>query len=125
MMLSMSAGAPASRVILMSSEVLLDAGAVSRCRRRVHLEHDPAMRETPLAPPNPAAEQRIADAATHRLDIAKRLEDAQSVTSDGWVTVSRDQPTHSAYGRTACVSGGTRNGGGPAIHRHLVPRSPQ
>jgi predicted RecB family nuclease len=77
----------------MGSEVLLDAGAVSRCRRRVHLEHDPTMRATPLLPPSPAAEQRIADAETHRLAISRRLENGQNVTSDGWVTVSRDQPT--------------------------------
>jgi predicted RecB family nuclease len=75
----------------MGTEVLLDAGAVSRCRRRVHLEHDPAMRETPLLPPDPAAEQRIADAAAHRLEIAKRLSAAQDA-GDGWVTIDRELP---------------------------------
>jgi predicted RecB family nuclease len=59
----------------------------------VHLEHDPTMRETPLLPPDPAAEQRIADAATHRLEIAKRLADAQNVPEGDWVTISREQPT--------------------------------
>jgi predicted RecB family nuclease len=76
----------------MGTEVLLDAGAVNRCRRRVHLEHDPAMRETPLLPPDPAAEQRIADAAAHRLDLAKRLATAQDA-GERWVMISRDQPT--------------------------------
>ncbi|RZQ62157.1 TM0106 family RecB-like putative nuclease [Amycolatopsis suaedae] len=71
----------------MSSEVVLDAGAVSRCRRRVHLEHDPAMREVPLAPPDPASAQRIADAATHRATIARRLMDA---SRGEWVSVSRE-----------------------------------
>ena len=60
----------------MSFEVLLDAGVVTRCRRRVHLEHDPAMRGVDLGPPDPAIEQRIADAAAHRADIAGRLLEA-------------------------------------------------
>ncbi|WP_177228672.1 TM0106 family RecB-like putative nuclease [Amycolatopsis sacchari] len=74
----------------METEVLLDAGAVSRCRRRVHLEADPAMRGVPLAPPDPAAEQRIADAAAHREVIRKRL--VEAVPGAGWVTVPRDLP---------------------------------
>jgi predicted RecB family nuclease len=73
----------------METEVLLDAGAVSRCRRRVHLEHDPSMRDTPLAPPDPAAEQRIADAAAHRAEIRRHLVDRVEGT---WVTVPRELP---------------------------------
>ncbi|MGX7823702.1 TM0106 family RecB-like putative nuclease [Actinokineospora sp. 24-640] len=57
----------------MTTTVLLDAGVVSRCRRRVHLEHDPAMREAPRAAPDPTAELRKADAAAHRRAIADRL----------------------------------------------------
>jgi predicted RecB family nuclease len=53
--------------------VLLDAGVVSRCRRRVHLEHDPAMRDATQAPPDPAGEQRKADAEAHRRSIAEEL----------------------------------------------------
>ncbi|GAA1967196.1 TM0106 family RecB-like putative nuclease [Amycolatopsis minnesotensis] len=75
----------------MGAEVLLDAGAVSRCRRRVHLEHDPGMRDVPLPPPDPASEQRIADAAAHRLAIRQRLVDASAADAT-WVTVSRDLP---------------------------------
>ncbi|MFD8492518.1 TM0106 family RecB-like putative nuclease [Amycolatopsis sp. NPDC059657] len=75
----------------MGPDVLLDAGAVSRCRRRVHLDHDPAMRDVPLAPPDPAAEQRIADATAHRKEIARQLEEAANA-GDGWVTIARDQP---------------------------------
>ncbi|WP_158879916.1 TM0106 family RecB-like putative nuclease [Amycolatopsis anabasis] len=74
----------------MGNEVLLDAGAVSRCRRRVHLEHDPVMLGVPLSPPDPAAEQRIADAAAHRAEIRNRLVQA---TGDGWVTVPRELPS--------------------------------
>ncbi|MGW4482722.1 TM0106 family RecB-like putative nuclease [Amycolatopsis sp. NPDC004368] len=77
----------------MGNEVLLDAGAVSRCRRRVHLEHDPAMREVPLPPPDPTAQQRIADATAHREAILQRLMAASggSVSSE-WVRVPRDLP---------------------------------
>ncbi|MGW5050833.1 TM0106 family RecB-like putative nuclease [Actinokineospora sp. NPDC004072] len=57
----------------MTTTVLLDAGVVSRCRRRVHLEHDPAMRDAHRADPDPTAELRKADAAAHRRAIADRL----------------------------------------------------
>ncbi|MGW0521381.1 TM0106 family RecB-like putative nuclease [Crossiella sp. NPDC003009] len=57
----------------MTSAVLLDAGVVTRCRRRVHLEHDPTMADAPKAPPDPAAEQRMSDAAAHRRVVADRL----------------------------------------------------
>jgi predicted RecB family nuclease len=73
----------------MGNEVLLDAGAVSRCRRRVHLEHDPSMRDAPLAPPDPSAEQRIADAAAHRAEIARRLIDATAADVE-WATIPRE-----------------------------------
>ncbi|MEY8041085.1 TM0106 family RecB-like putative nuclease [Saccharopolyspora cebuensis] len=57
----------------MEDEVLLDAGVVTRCRRRVHLEHDPAMRDAPRAPLDLGIEQRIADATAHRADVARVL----------------------------------------------------
>ncbi|KFZ83417.1 recombinase RecB [Amycolatopsis sp. MJM2582] len=78
-------------MLSVSNEVLLDAGAVSRCRRRVHLEHDPAMREVPLAPPDPAAQQRIADASAHRDAIVQRLMDATGPDAT-WVKIPRDLP---------------------------------
>ncbi|TVT50629.1 TM0106 family RecB-like putative nuclease [Amycolatopsis rhizosphaerae] len=73
----------------MENEVLLDAAAVHRCRRRVHLEHAPEHRGTPLGPPDPAAEQRIADAAAHREEIRRRLIEA---AAGEWVTVPRELP---------------------------------
>src|SRR5215217_7450911 len=76
----------------MSHEVLLDAGVVTRCRRRVHLEHDPAMRDVVLAPPDPAAAQRIADAGKHRLMVRDQLMAVVGKPSD-WVSLSRDLPT--------------------------------
>ncbi|WP_092530309.1 TM0106 family RecB-like putative nuclease [Amycolatopsis arida] len=73
----------------MLSEVLLDAGVVTRCRRRVHLEHDPAMRKVELPPPDPTIEQRIADAAAHRAAIADRL---RAANPGRWVTVPAELP---------------------------------
>lgn len=88
----------------MSFEVLLDAGVVTRCRRRVHLEHDPAMRGVDLGPPDPAIEQRIADAAAHRADIAGRLLEATTpepgAATEHWVTVPRDLPASERVQRT-------------------------
>ena len=55
------------------SAVLLDAGTTSRCRRRVHLDHDPAAAAAPRALPDPALEQRRADAAEHRSRIGALL----------------------------------------------------
>jgi predicted RecB family nuclease len=81
----------------MDVEVLLDAGAVSRCRRRVHLEHDPAMRDTPLDPPDPAAEQRMADAAAHREAMRQRLLGA---VGEAWVTVPREASAMERAART-------------------------
>ncbi|SFW52330.1 TM0106 family RecB-like putative nuclease [Amycolatopsis australiensis] len=81
----------------MNTEVVLDAGAVSRCRRRVHLEHDPAMREVPLSPPDPTAQQRIADAAAHREDIVTRL---MAANPGDWVKIGRDLPAHERVEQT-------------------------
>ena len=54
-------------------KVLLDASVVTRCRRRVHLESDRAMRDVAKAPPDPGIEQRISDATDHRRFVADRL----------------------------------------------------
>ncbi|MCU1610341.1 MAG: Nuclease (RecB family)-like protein [Pseudonocardiales bacterium] len=53
--------------------MLLDAAVVTRCRRRVHLEHDPAVADTPRATLDATAARRIADAAAHRRFVADRL----------------------------------------------------
>ncbi|WP_344857656.1 TM0106 family RecB-like putative nuclease [Amycolatopsis ultiminotia] len=83
----------------MGEEVLLDAGAVSRCRRRVHLEHDPAMRGVPLPPPDPTAQQRIDDATAHREEIVRRLADATGPAAT-WVHVPRTLPAAERVLRT-------------------------
>ncbi|WP_199440644.1 TM0106 family RecB-like putative nuclease [Umezawaea beigongshangensis] len=57
----------------MTSQVQLDAGVVTRCRRRVHLENDPDVVQAQSAPPDLVAEQRKADAAAHRRGVATAL----------------------------------------------------
>ena len=68
-----------------SRPVLLDAAVTTRCRRRVHLEHDPdagrASGATPvdeaggavLPEPDPGVEMRVADAAEHRAALSARF----------------------------------------------------
>lgn len=70
------------------SEVLLDAGVVTRCRRRVHLEHDRSMRDAAKAPPDPGVEQRIADAADHRRYVADEM---ARLFGPDWHVVPRDE----------------------------------
>ena len=68
----------------MDLPVLLDAGVVSRCRWRVHLEHDPGSVDAPRALADPIVEQRRADAAEHRAAVAAQL--ARRV-GPGWTEV--------------------------------------
>lgn len=73
----------------------LDAAVVVRCRRRVHLDHDPAAAGLPRAEPDPALEQRRSDSMAHRDELGLRLAelvapglaDAGS-DAPGWVAVS-------------------------------------
>lgn len=89
----LSVGPPKLRGV--TSSVLLDAGVVTRCRRRVHLEHDPTMQDTVTAPPDPTAEQRKADAAAHRRSIADEI---AGMVGPGWTEVPRG-PDHRATER--------------------------
>lgn len=50
----------------------------------MHLENDPEMATVTKAPPDPSAEQRIADAAAHRRAVADRL---SSVFGPDWVEI--------------------------------------
>ncbi|WP_037081318.1 TM0106 family RecB-like putative nuclease [Pseudonocardia spinosispora] len=70
---------------VIAGQVTLDASAVSRCRRRVHLEHDPSAVGAPRAQPDPALEQRRDDALAHRAEIGDRL--ASLVGPAQWVAV--------------------------------------
>src|SRR4051812_12325389 len=65
-------------------DVVLDAVATTRCRRRVHLDHDPAAAGLPRALPDPAIEQRRADARDHRRRIGEVLAGAAGA---GWYPV--------------------------------------
>jgi predicted RecB family nuclease len=95
------------------SQVLLDAGVVTRCRRRVHLEFDPAMTGSPAAPPDPAAEQRIADAAEHRREIVDRL--ACSLGAD-WTEIPGGESRACREQITlAAMRGGARYISGPQL----------
>ncbi len=53
--------------------VSLDAAVTTRCRRRVHLDHDPTVADAPRALPDPSLEQRRADAQAHRDRIGALL----------------------------------------------------
>ncbi len=67
-----------------SVPVPLDAAALTRCRRRVHLDHDPAAVSLPRALPDPSLEQRRADALTHREELGALL---AAALAEGWRTV--------------------------------------
>jgi predicted RecB family nuclease len=56
-----------------NNPVLLDAGVVTRCRRRVHLDNDPTMADAAKSPPDPSGEQRSADATAHRRKVGDGL----------------------------------------------------
>jgi predicted RecB family nuclease len=94
--------------------LLLDAGATTRCRRRVHLDHDPAAAEAPRALPDPALEQRWADADAHRARVGARLAQAAGA---GWVDVPAASPA--AARRTATADAVA--GGAPLIWGGLLP----
>jgi predicted RecB family nuclease len=70
--------------LTVTNPVLLDAGVVTRCRRRVHLEHDPTMIGRATAPPDPAQQQRSADASAHRRKVAERL---AASFGDAWTAI--------------------------------------
>lgn len=75
------------RLRTVTNTVLLDSGVVNRCRRRVHLEHDPAMADASTAPPDPTGEQRKADAAAHRRSIADEI---AGLVGPGWTEIPRE-----------------------------------
>src|SRR5690606_34616976 len=85
---TVSGAAYGERVVMSLANVVLDAGVVTRCRRRVHWEHDPAAPQLDPLPENPAVEQRKADAQAHRAAIAKLL--AEEFQGSGWVEVPTD-----------------------------------
>lgn len=89
--------------------VTLDAADLTRCRRRIHLDHDPGAAAGPRALPDPALEQRRADAGEHRLRIGAQLAAAAGA---GWVTVG---PSGRVAATTAAVAAGAPMIWGAAI----------
>lgn len=79
--------------------ISLDAAVTTRCRRRVHLDHDPASGGAVRALPDPSLEQRRADAAEHREKIVSALVAAlpgESVRIDDGPARSRADATAEA-----------------------------
>lgn len=66
--------------------VTLDAADLTRCRRRIHLDHDPGAAAEPRALPDPALEQRRADAGEHRIRVGAQL---AAGAGAGWVTIGQ------------------------------------
>lgn len=97
--------------------VLLDAAATARCRRRVHLDHDPAAVAAPRALPDPALEQRRADAEAHRARVGAMLAAAAGGT---WVEVPAALPAH---GRTQATAVAVAEGA-PLIWGAVLPTGP-
>ncbi|MGH3863321.1 TM0106 family RecB-like putative nuclease [Actinokineospora sp.] len=101
----------------MTTTVLLDAGVVSRCRRRVHLEHDPAARDLPRGAPDPTAELRKADAAAHRREIADQL---AVKFGDDWVEIPAGRSTEREAATAVALEAGAR-----FIWSAQLPRDPE
>ena len=80
--------------------VALDAAATSRCRRRVHLDHDPSASGSPRARPDPALQQRRADAAAHRIEIGSRL---AAAAGPAWHAVPNSGSTAERIAATAAA----------------------
>lgn len=100
----------------MESPVLLDAGAVNRCRRRVHLEHD-ALALRPEAPTDPTAEQRSADAVAHRRAVAAEL---SLLFGPRWAEVPADLP----HAERVAMTRSLLDARAPVIWGGLLPADP-
>ncbi|MDQ3761479.1 MAG: TM0106 family RecB-like putative nuclease [Actinomycetota bacterium] len=102
----------------MDSAVLLDAAVVTRCRRRVHLEHDPAAVDAPRAALDSTTQRRIADAAVHRRLIADRLADCLAAD---WAEVSPELPAEQRCAATLALL----IQGAPFVWGGLLPADPR
>jgi predicted RecB family nuclease len=68
-----------------------------RCRRRIHLDHDPAADRAARKPPDPGAQLRLDDLAEHRRRVREQVAQAMSATPGGppvtgWAPDSADRP---------------------------------
>jgi len=98
-----------------SAVVSLDASATTHCRRRIHLDHDPAAVARPRALPDPALAQRRADAAEHRAHIGARLAAAAGAR---WHAVSPEAPDRAAATAAAV------HAGAPLVWGAVLPGAP-
>ncbi|MGH3824132.1 MAG: TM0106 family RecB-like putative nuclease [Pseudonocardiaceae bacterium] len=98
----------------MNSAVLLDATVVTRCRRRVHLEHDPAAVTEPRAALDATTQRRIADAVAHRRFVADRLAEYHA---NDWAEVSPDLSAEQRCAATLALLGQ----GAPLVWGGVLP----
>jgi len=69
----------------------LGAADAGRCRRRIHLEHDPAADRSLRRPPEPGLQLRLADLAAHREVVHDRLASTIELVED-WDPAGADRP---------------------------------
>ncbi|GAA5144313.1 TM0106 family RecB-like putative nuclease [Pseudonocardia eucalypti] len=81
----------------------LDASAVVRCRRRVHLDHDPDAVSSPRAQADPALEQRRSDARTHRRELGERM---SAGLAEGWVSIPEGSHRERAHATREALEAG-------------------
>ncbi|GAA4688479.1 TM0106 family RecB-like putative nuclease [Pseudonocardia yuanmonensis] len=96
---------------------LLDAAATTRCRRRVHLDHDPSAASAPRALPDPALEQRRADVREHRARVAETVAGGQAAA---WRAVPEGLPA----AERARLTGELVAGGAGVIGGAVLPVDP-
>jgi predicted RecB family nuclease len=105
--------------LTVNNPVLLDAGVVTRCRRRVHLDNDPTMVDVTKAPPDPAGEQRAADATAHRRKVGDGL---ARLFGSAWMEIPTGPDVTSADRERATV--GAMQAGARFIWNAQLPRDP-
>ncbi|MGH3685561.1 MAG: TM0106 family RecB-like putative nuclease [Pseudonocardiaceae bacterium] len=96
------------------SPVLLDAAVVTRCRRRAHLEHDPAAVDAPRAALDASSARRIADTAAHRRAVADCLA-GQHATD--WAEIPPELPAERRRAATLALL----SQGAPFVWGGLLP----
>jgi hypothetical protein len=94
--------------------VSLDAAVTTRCRRRVHLDHDPEAAGAPRALPDPSLEQRRTDAAEHRTRVGERL---AAAVGAGWHEV----PAGGTAGERIAATAGAVAAEVPVIWGAVLP----
>jgi predicted RecB family nuclease len=102
-----------------NNPVLLDAGVVTRCRRRVHLDNDPTMADAAKSPPDPAGEQRSADATAHRRTVGDGL---ARLFGPAWMEIPTGPDVTSADRERATA--GAMQAGARFIWNAQLPRDP-